>query len=39
MTGRHNYDDPLSKPVTAAELDAAATTVASATTFEDPPPY
>ena len=23
LTGRHNYDDPLSKPVTDAELDAA----------------
>jgi hypothetical protein len=39
LTGRHNYDDPLARPVTEAELDAAATAAAGATRFEDPPPY
>ena len=39
LTGRHNYDDPLGAPVTDAELEAAATAAAGATTFEDPPPY
>lgn len=39
LTGRHSYDDPLARPVTDIELDAAADVAASATTFEDPPPY
>ena len=39
VTGRHNYDDPLARPVTDVELDVAAEVAASATTFEDPPPY
>jgi hypothetical protein len=39
LTGRHNYDDPLGRPVTDVELDAAAAVAARAMTFEDPPPY
>ena len=39
LTGRNNYDDPLSKPVTEAELDAATSAADGATTFDDPPPY
>jgi hypothetical protein len=39
LTGRHRYDDPLARPVGEAELEAATTAAAGATTFEDPPPY
>jgi hypothetical protein len=39
LTGRHDYDDPLARRVTPAELYAAATAAATAATFEDPPPY
>jgi hypothetical protein len=38
VTGRHDYDDPLGRPVSASEIDRA---VAAATpdVFDDPPPY
>jgi hypothetical protein len=38
-TGRHDYDDPLGKPVTDDEIDTAATAASTATPFDDPPPY
>ena len=39
LTGRHRYDDPLSSPVSDAEVDQAAAVVEAARPFEDPPPY
>ena len=39
LTGRHRYDDPLSTPVSDAEVDQAAAVVEAARPFEDPPPY
>jgi hypothetical protein len=39
LTRRHDYDDPLGRPVTDTELDHAAALAATTTTFDDPPPY
>jgi hypothetical protein len=39
LTRRHDYDDPLGRPVTDTELDHATALAATTTTFDDPPPY
>ena len=38
VTRRHDYDDPLGRPVSAAEIDHAAA-AAAPDVFDDPPPY
>jgi hypothetical protein len=38
VTRRHDYDDPLGKPVSASEIDHASF-AAAPDVFDDPPPY
>ena len=38
VTRRHDYDDPLGRPVSVAEIDHAAA-AAAPDVFDDPPPY
>ncbi|HEU4330033.1 MAG TPA: hypothetical protein VFR40_02890 [Lapillicoccus sp.] len=39
VTHRHNYDNPLSRLVTDAEVESAAAAAQAADPFDDPPPY
>jgi hypothetical protein len=39
VTRRHDYDDPLGRPVTDTEVDAATARVDATSPFDDPPPF